>query len=45
MELKMNARITVDSAGRILLPEPLREELHLGPGDTLSWKVPARKSL
>jgi AbrB family looped-hinge helix DNA binding protein len=35
MELTMNARITVDSAGRILLPEPLREELHLAPGDTL----------
>jgi AbrB family looped-hinge helix DNA binding protein len=31
----MNARITVDSDGRILLPKPLREELHLGPGDTL----------
>jgi len=31
----MNTRITVDSAGRILLPKPLREELHLGPGDTL----------
>jgi AbrB family looped-hinge helix DNA binding protein len=31
----MNTRITVDSAGRILLPKSLREELHLGPGDTL----------
>jgi AbrB family looped-hinge helix DNA binding protein len=35
MELTMNARITVDSAGRIQLPEPLREELNLEPGDTL----------
>ena len=31
----MNIRITVDSTGRILFPELLREELHLGPGDTL----------
>jgi AbrB family looped-hinge helix DNA binding protein len=31
----MNTTTTVDSAGRILLPESLREELRLGPGDTL----------
>lgn len=31
----MTTRITLDKAGRIVLPKPLRDELHLGPGDTL----------
>lgn len=31
----MDARITIDKAGRVVLPKPLREELHLAPGDTL----------
>jgi len=31
----MTARITVDKAGRIVLPKPLREEMRLGAGDTL----------
>jgi len=36
--LLMNTRLTIDEAGRIAIPEPLREELHLGPGDTLEME-------
>lgn len=28
-------KLTLDSAGRVMIPKPLRQELHLGPGDTL----------
>jgi AbrB family looped-hinge helix DNA binding protein len=35
----MNDAVTVDKAGRIVLPKPLRDRLHLGPGDTLEIKV------
>ena len=31
----MNTRLTLDKAGRVVIPKPLREELHLGPGDSL----------
>ena len=31
----MNARLTLDSAGRVVIPKGLREELHLQPGDEL----------
>jgi AbrB family looped-hinge helix DNA binding protein len=31
----MDARITIDKAGRVVLPKPLREELQLAPGDML----------
>jgi len=31
----MNTRLTLDKAGRIVIPKRLREELHLGPGDAL----------
>jgi AbrB family looped-hinge helix DNA binding protein len=31
----MNTQLTIDSAGRIVLPKPLRTELDLGPGDLL----------
>jgi AbrB family looped-hinge helix DNA binding protein len=31
--------VTLDKAGRIILPKPLRDELHLGPGDTLDLSV------
>lgn len=31
----MDARITIDKAGRVVLPKPLREELRLAPGDVL----------
>lgn len=28
-------KLTIDKAGRIVLPKPLRDELHLEPGDAL----------
>ena len=31
----MTRKLTLDQAGRVLIPKPLRKELHLGPGDTL----------
>lgn len=29
------SKIAVDKAGRLILPKPLRESLHIAPGDTL----------
>jgi AbrB family looped-hinge helix DNA binding protein len=34
----MKARLTIDKAGRVVIPKPLREELHLEPGDTLEME-------
>jgi len=34
----MNARLTIDRAGRIVIPKPLRKELHLEPGDALEME-------
>jgi len=34
----MDARITIDKAGRVVLPKPLREELQLAPGDMLELR-------
>ena len=31
----MNAHLVLDKAGRIVIPKPVREELHLEPGDSL----------
>jgi len=31
----MPMQLTVDKAGRIVLPKPLRDELNLSPGDSL----------
>jgi AbrB family looped-hinge helix DNA binding protein len=31
----MSARVTVDKAGRIVLPKPVRDQLRLAPGNTL----------
>ena len=31
----MHTRLTIDKAGRIVIPKPLREELRLEPGDDL----------
>ena len=31
----MTTKLTLDQAGRVLIPKALRQELHLGPGDTL----------
>jgi|SRR6516225_12252632 len=30
----MIAKITLDKAGRVVIPKPLRDELQLGPGDS-----------
>jgi AbrB family looped-hinge helix DNA binding protein len=35
----MKRAVTLDKAGRIVLPKPLRDELHLSPGDTLDLSV------
>ena len=35
----MNTRITLDSAGRVVIPKGLREELHLQPGDELDLEA------
>ena len=31
----MQVRLTIDKAGRIVIPKPLRKELNLQPGDSL----------
>ena len=31
----MTTKLTFDKAGRVMIPKPLRQELRLGPGDTL----------
>jgi AbrB family looped-hinge helix DNA binding protein len=35
----MSARVTIDKAGRVVLPKLLRDELRLSPGDTLDLSV------
>jgi AbrB family looped-hinge helix DNA binding protein len=35
----MNATVTIDKAGRVVLPKTLRDELHLAPGDTLDLRL------
>lgn len=35
----MNATLTMDKAGRVVLPKPVREELHLGAGDSLELEI------
>ena len=34
----MNTRLTIDKAGRVVIPKPLREQLHLEPGDSLEME-------
>jgi len=34
----MSTRLTIDSAGRVVIPKPVREELHLEPGDALEME-------
>ena len=31
----MNTKVTLDRAGRVVLPKTLRDAMHLSPGDTL----------
>lgn len=35
----MNVRLTIDKAGRVVIPKPLREHLKLTPGDTLELET------
>ena len=35
----MRSKVTLDRAGRVVLPKILRDELHLSPGDTLDLTV------
>jgi AbrB family looped-hinge helix DNA binding protein len=35
----MTARLTIDGAGRVSLPKPLRKALDLAPGDTLEMET------
>lgn len=35
----MKNKVTLDRAGRVVLPKTLRDELHLSPGDTLDFTV------
>jgi AbrB family looped-hinge helix DNA binding protein len=34
----MNVRLTIDKAGRVVIPKSLREKLHLEPGDALEME-------
>jgi AbrB family looped-hinge helix DNA binding protein len=36
---KMNSKVTLDRAGRVVLPKTLRDEMNLSPGDTLDLTV------
>jgi len=35
----MNSKVTLDQAGRVVLPKALRDEMHLSPGDILDLTV------
>ena len=35
----MSTRLTIDKAGRIVIPKSLREELRLEPGDDLEMEI------
>lgn len=35
----MNPRITIDKAGRVVIPKPVREALRLDPGDELELEA------
>jgi AbrB family looped-hinge helix DNA binding protein len=37
----MNTKLTIDKAGRIILPKPVRDELNLSAGDTLELETSA----
>ena len=35
----MKTRVTLDKTGRVVIPKPLREALHLEPGDALEMET------
>lgn len=35
----MNVTVTIDKAGRVVIPKTLRDELHLEPGDALELQT------
>jgi AbrB family looped-hinge helix DNA binding protein len=35
----MSGKTTIDRAGRVIIPKPIREELHLKPGDSLELEA------
>ena len=35
----MNSKVTIDRAGRVVLPKTLRDQMNLSPGDTLDLTV------
>ena len=37
--VNMSSKVTLDRAGRVVLPKALRDEMHLSPGDTLDLTV------
>ena len=39
VEWNMRNQVTLDRAGRVVLPKALRDELHLFPGDTLDVTI------
>ncbi len=34
----MNTRLTIDKAGGVVIPKPMREEVHLERGDSLGME-------
>jgi AbrB family looped-hinge helix DNA binding protein len=38
LAIPMTAKITIDKAGRVVIPKPLRQRLRLGPGDVLELR-------
>ena len=43
MMVFVNAKVTVDKAGRIVLPKAVREALRLAPGDTLELSLEGQR--
>ena len=39
----MNATVTIDKAGRVVIPKEIRDELRLEPGDTLALESEAER--